>query len=382
MAQLVISKVFEGETVLICAGPETEARIMETMRSIGLDSLYFHLRGQVTKPALGAMQLAKKKGVKEDTTSPTSLAITQYSRWNEKIAARYSSINRQIFGDLTWQQLAEKAAIGPDPTYKGLLAASLNPSELELSLQEFWHLRERIKKFQRLRVLRTPAFDLLESLHDEVFVEANESEIRSTTQTALEDVVSRGRQLLARVGSLVHMYRRDVSGHHHESLHALRCEIDRLEELIDQGMARYGNEFILESTFNELTGKLKKSISRKYQEMSTARNEVVQGYRDVMTSLQNSAFAFNNSQDWNTSEGLENLSDRLQEMRQYLVDKAREIESNALTHKKRLNAQNISSSHTLQGNIKEVEEAIETFVYWVNTQKAAQRADRSQCSQP
>ena len=369
MSQLIITRIFEGGTVLVCAGEETEKSIMEMLRSVGLDSSHFHLRSSVTKAGMAALQLAKKKNIKDDTHTPTSLALQQYSRWNEKLVGRYSATNRRIFGDLTWQQLAEKAATGPDASYKGLLAASLNASELRLDLKEYWQVRGRIKTFQRLSVLRTPAFDQLDALHEQIFEESNQAVLRDHTMTTLQDVINKGRQLLARVGTLVHQYRRDVSGQHQEVLHALRCEIDRLDELLEQGVAKYGNGFISESTFGDITGRIRQSISRKYSEVNAARQEAIQNYRDLMEHLNGTMFASDPTAAWNVESGLETMRQRLESLREYLTKKACEIEANALKNKKRLNAHNISRSHALQGNISEVEEAIDTFVFWVNALK-------------
>ena len=369
MAHMILQRVFEGGTVLVCAGKETEDQIMEIMDTVGLDTAYFHLRQAITKQAMAALQVSRKKQIKDETEAAIQLALEQYTRWYEKLNSSYSATNRELFGELTWQQLAEKAATGPDPAYKGLLAAAMSASEMELSLKEYWHIRGRIKTFQRLRVLRTPSFDKLNLLSEALFSEADETGLRDNIEQHLENILFNGRELLARVGSVIHDYRRDVSGKHHEVLHALRCEIERLEELLESGIARHGNSFIVESTFNDLTGKIKRSLSKRHQDVGTARQTVLQNYQDLITQLSESMFNGKRVDDWKASVNLENMSAQLEEIKSYLTDKARAIDADALTHKRRLNAHNISAHHILQKSIVQLEQEIEHFVAWVNDQK-------------
>ena len=182
-------------------------------------------------------------------------------------------------------------------------------------------------------------------------------------------IIEGGRQLLAKVGGVIHDYRRDVSGKHHEELHALKCEIERLEELLESGVTHHGNSFIVESTFNDLTGKIKRSLSRKHQDMTAARQMLVSNYSDLIDHLSRSMFDGDMVRKWQGSVNLENLVDRLEEIKEYLTGKAKEIDQDALTHKRRLNAHNISAHHVLQKSIVQLEQEIEHFVAWVNDQQ-------------
>jgi hypothetical protein len=372
LAQLIIHNVFEGSTTLICANHETEEQLTQLLDSIGLDSAFFHLRKPISKGAIAGLQIARKKGSKEETVHQATLALSQYNTWKEKLSGKYSAINRQVFGDFKWKQLVDKVAIGPDHTYKSLLAASLPASAFDLALKEYWHLRGRIKTLQRLRVLRTPAFDLLNDLHSDVFNHVDEDDLRSKIVSTLLEVVVRGRKLLGRIGELVHSYRRDVSGERHFILHQLRSEADRIEELLENGISQFGNDFILESTFNEISGRLKRSLSRSSREMHLKRDEVLHAYDSLICDLSSSPFETEDGHAWVTSRSLEQMRDNLGVLRNYLSDKAREIDSYAITNKRRLNARNITGNLDLQNVIQKLEGEIDTFASWVNNEHILQ----------
>jgi len=372
LAQLIMHNVFEGSTTLICANQETEEQLMHLLNSIGLDSAFFHLRKPISHGAMTAMQLARKKGSKDETSAQTTLALGQYKAWKEKLSGKYSAINRQVFGDFKWKQLVDKVATGPDQTYKSLLAASLPASAFDLTLKEYWHLRGRIKTLQRLRVLRTPAFDLLNDLHTNVFNQVDEDDLRNRITGTLSEVIIRGRKLLGRIGELVHNYRRDVSGERHFVLHQLKSEADRVEELLESGISKFGNDFILESTFNEITERLKRSLSRNSQEMYIKREDVLRAYDTLIHELSSSPFETEESHAWLTSRSLEQMRNNLGALRNYLADKAREIDSNAITNKRRLNARNIAGNLSLQNIIQNLESEIDEFATWVNEEHILQ----------
>ena len=366
MAQMVINNVFEGNSTLVCASPDSEFQLTKLLDELGLDCAYFNLRGSISNAALASLQLARKKAPKDDVSERAHLALSQYNSWKEKLAGQHSAMHRQVFGDLTWTQLADKASTGPEQTYKSLLSASLKASDFELSIKEYWHVRGRIKTFQRLRVLRTPGFDLLNKLHSLNFTEGDETALRQQIIERLDSVVYAGRSLLGRIGELVHHYRRDISGEHYHVLHELTVEIDRIEELLDRGIAMYGNDFVMESTFAELTAKFRRSMSRKYREIHADREVVIHAFNALLKHLETSPFSTSDQVPWTDSTSMEELRENLTAMRTWLSIKAKEIETLAITNKKRLNASNISSTHALQKDIRFAEKEIEEFVSKLN----------------
>ncbi len=372
LTQLIMHNVFEGSTTLICANQDTEEQLIHLLNSIGLESAFFHLRKPISKGAFASMQIARKKASKDETTRQTTLALEQYNTWKEKLTGKYSALNRKVFGDFNWKELVDKVVTGPNETYKSLLAASLPASAFDLTLKEYWHLRGRIKTLQRLRVLRTPAFDLLNELHSDVFLKQDEVDLRNKITHSLQEVVVRGRNLLGRIGELVHSYRRNVSGERHFVLHQLRSEADRVGELLEKGISRFGNDFILESTFQEITSRLKRSLSRNFKEMHMRRDDVLRAYDALLSDLSASPFATEDELTWKTFRGLEEMQNNLDTLRSYLTDKAREIDSYAITNKRRLNARNVSGNLDLQVVIRQLEGEIDEFASWVNNENILQ----------
>lgn len=363
----ILDNLYSGKTCLVNVSDSTETQIWHALEQLGLSDTGWHFKGGIKNGTIASLQLAKKKTVSGDGPELASLAIEKYEGWLRDIEARHRNMTRPVFGDMSWKNVLDRSIVHASDTFKSILDASISARDFELTQQEYWYVRGRIKNFQRLRVLRTPAFDILDNLADKTFTKPETSAAKDHISDLISQSITRGRDLLKAIGEIIQHYRRDLTGKEHTSLQALRHRIIALEEDIHEGKQRFGNDALLESTFADLTGRLKRSVSRRSQELYTHRNNL----RNAFTQLAEAycAFYLEHNQAPANKEfdiTLEELPETLNQMYNQVEKWVIEVDSKATSQKRRLNARNISSGHALGQRIKEVEAQINEFVNWIN----------------
>ncbi|MDX1476124.1 MAG: hypothetical protein R3301_00415, partial [Saprospiraceae bacterium] len=371
LIQLMLDNTAQGKSTLVCAGPEWRTAIIEELKSLGIEHFAMALRAPSPPTVLAALQVARKKNSNEDTLTQCDLAINRYHTWLHTQLDPYRALERPLFGEMTWKQLVDQTATAPRDTFKSQLAAALVTSDFVLDQKEYWHIKGRIRTFQRLRVLRTPAFDVLDHLHDSIFEQADNDQVRRALTDRLTHIMQTGRGLLRQIGELVHQYRRDITGAQHEALETLKGRIHDIETLLVSGEMQFGPEFYAESTFNDFTDRIRRSVSRKSRAMHGMRGDIREAYRALIDDIRAISVLSEEMEGQLIDEPLtmEFVAEGLSVCKALLIRWSEQIDAEATDHKRRLNAQNIPQGHVLRQMIREVEEAIQTYVEDVNGQQ-------------
>lgn len=368
LIHLVLHNAAHGRSTLVCADNPTRQSVMDALHALGLDHFALTLHGSASATAMAALQVARKKDVREDTVTQCDLAVSKFNTWKHTQERPFTALDRQLFGDMTWKQLADHTATAPRDTSKSQLAAALVTSDFELSQKEYWHIKGRIKTFQRLRVLRTPAFDVLNHLNDKIFDRADGNEAKAALETHLRQVMREGRALLRQIGELVHKYRRDITGAQHESLEQFKNRIHEIETLMVSGEMQFGAEFFAESTFNDFTDRIRRTVSKKSRALHAMRGDIREAYRELVDQLVTISVKSKHADQELLDEPLtmESIADGLTRCKQMLAAWSDQIDAEATDHKRRLNAQNIPEGHLLRQMIHEVEQQINSYVQGLN----------------
>lgn len=368
LLQLALHQTFHGQTTLVCIDPEIEHTFTEMIGEAGMEGFVMRLHKPITAAAMGALQVARKKKSRTDTQAQCELAISQTGKWIRNTETPFMTLSTPVFGDLSWRELVDKNALAPESPYKSQLAASLVASDFELSHQEYWHLRGRIKTFQRLRILRTPSFDLLDALHGDIFEKEGEESNRESVKKVLTQVIENGRKLLSRIGDLVYQYRRDISGVQYDALHDFHARATEIRELLETGEAQFGQEFFSESTFNAITNKFKRTVSSRSRAIQAHRTRIREAYESLVDVLESAPVNSTTIEALFTDEAhtMEHIAEGVDICLDALQAWASRIDATATDQKKRLNAQNIPRGHLLRHLIHDTEKDIEKYIEWVN----------------
>lgn len=369
LLHMMMQNAFRGQTTLICIDDEGESELIHELTRLGLDTLYMHLKKPIPAGAMGALQVARKKKSREDTEAQSDLAISKYMHWLQTEESRFAMMAKRTFGEMSWKEVLDKNALAPWSPFRSQLAASLVIGDFSLSHQEYWALRGRIKTFQRLRVLRTPAFDALDKLHDGIFEKDESDAPREHVQMALNQIIDQGRKLLGQIGDLVFRYRRDISGVHHDSIHVLRHKLQAIREKLQSGELQFGQEFYAESTFNDITNRLRRSINARAKALHKARVEVKEDYLQLLEILGNSPVKADGIEVLLQTEALtiEDIREGIAAVASTLDAWASRIDAQTADHKKRLNALNIPPGHPLRKLIQDTETDIQKYISWANS---------------
>ena len=371
----IVEHLFSGKTCLIQVPKDVEDVVCNVLAQLGLSEAVMNLNGLPDPAVIGAMKLARKKQVRDDARDLAILGIEKYNGWLHAIEGRHRKMDKQVFGDLTWKAVLDKSLTNAADSYRSVLDASLSSHEFDLSQQEYWHLKGRIKTFQRLRVLRTPAFEILDSIADTAFVIPDGQKVKLEIAHKLNEAITRGKDLLKVIGNVIHQYRRDITGSRHTILQSLRNRILDLEEMIETGVRKHGNDLLIESTFNELAGRLKRTMLRRSQELEVLRNEIRRTYDHLITAYAEAYASQEHTQpDFPSNAPLEEMPELLQGMLTRIDTWSAQIEAAATTQKRRLNARNIVDGHALGSSLQEVEAEIASYVRWMNTQAILREA--------
>ena len=367
LTHVVLQNLYEGKTCLINVPAEIEAIVRNVLNQLNLSHLVFHLGSGVDREVIASMQLARKKSTTGDNQERAELACEKYNHWLDQIERSYHEMSREVFGDMSWKMVLDKTLQRNRDSYKSLLDAALSAREFSMSQQEYWHIKGRIRTFQRLRVLRSPSFDLMDSLADEPFTNPDGRAAKRQIFESLDSIVTGGRVLLRSIGEAIQAYRRATTGKHHQEIKELRDMISHLQDLIEKGKVRYGNDILIESTFNEIAGRLKRSFSQKFTELHDLRHDLRTGFIEIQEKY--TRLNPNNtvtSRNDNEPVLLENLPERLTAMSDEMETWGHEIEQRATSHKRRLNARNISSDAPLRDTIQHIESEIARYIEWLN----------------
>jgi hypothetical protein len=367
LAALCWNAALHGRTTLVCITPELRAAILEILRSTGLSGLVFDMAGHADPAVIGAFQVARKKRPSDATHQQAEVAMQEYIRWQTALDQRYLSMDKVLFGELTWKEIVDQRSNTPGSAYQHFLSASVH-DRFDLSHKEYWHLRGRIKSFSRLRTLRTASFDTLDVLNPALFDDPDAS-LKDKLVDQLQSIVDTGREVLCVAADAIHAYRQDVTSDHQGRQNEITGRIQHIMQLIAAGETRFGQRFYDESTLTNVWQGIVRGAREEVQHLHVTRNEIRSAFIDFHNYLQESS-------DPHLDDVAAFMPDPLTvdaikatcgEINALLEDWTRRVDAHAAEHRKRINAQNISRGEDLRALLRNAETRIEEFVTLLNT---------------
>jgi hypothetical protein len=352
----------QGETTLVCVSPDGRQQVVDALRDMGMQGLFFDLCGQADSAVLGAFQVARKKRASAATEHQAEVALQEFHRWITEQEQGYHNLERVLFGDLSWKDIVDQRSTVPPSAYQHFLTASVK-DRFDLTHKEYWHLRGRIKSFARLRTLRTSGFETLEALNPKLFEDPDAS-LRETVVTALQEIVDNGREVLCMVADAVHAYKQDLTSDHQSRTTEIVARISQIQQLIAAGETKFGQRFFDESTLSNTWHALIRSARPEIRKLHYARDNVREAFIDLYTVMQDSSHAQLDDITAFMPDPLtiDAIKCSCEEITDVIQEWTRRVDAHASEQRRRVNAQNISRNEGLREMLQQADNRIEAFV--------------------
>ncbi len=362
LGAMVWNALMQGKTSLICVPPEMRGLVHRFFEETDLRGLCYDLSGGLDASVIGTFQIARRKKAPDTARHQATVALREYNRWMKEHEDGYRSIEKVLFGELTWRELVEQRCGSVQSAYQHLLSAAVH-DRFDLTHKEYWYLRGRIKSFARLRTLRTSSFEILEALNPKMFDDPAAS-LKDQVISDLTMLIAEGRKVLCTVADAIHAYDQDICEDHQNKTGQITARLALVQQRIAAGETRFGPKFFDETTLTHLRQSFVRNFRPDLQELHLMRRDVRDSFMALVEHLQSTGDTYLDDIDAIIPDPMtmEGIAEACIAMQGLLGGWSQHLDAHASVHRKRINAQNTGRGEGLRARLAEADAQIGSYI--------------------
>ncbi len=364
---LLTNQLSNGNTTLIISDQQqTLNHIFEELGKLELQSLAFLFDNSSQNWRL-LQKLISQTTPKETPSFDNNTFESKQSfllKLKNQLDQNYAASRKSVFQGMDFKETVGYFLHFQQQEGKELLDSQISENQYLFSNAEFEEIHQAIdlcySKYQRINTLNHP----LETLHPSIFVEPDSGEAKKILSIQIENLEKKLRTLHHQYISKVDQYSEKLHKYYHSVLQQMEYLLQEIKSKLKIYQKQYGVDFQLTSLASL---RLISNFSSRHKAILKAKEEVITLYQMLVQYHENHAYFGFQFKSASEKRNLSRWEPDLEDFEQFLGEWKSQLPEQIKKELLRLSPGNTKSNLEMDGEIQELETALETAVEQINS---------------